>query len=81
MKSKLTGFFIKAIIVAALSIPVIMTIQPSAVANDGKLPPVGIKGSAPVNYYQAFMITVAVAYGIYLIVRARRRKRNSNITE
>lgn len=41
---------------------------------------VSVKGSVPVNYYEAFMISIAVIYGIYLFVRAKRRKRNQNVT-
>jgi hypothetical protein len=39
--------------------------------------PVPIKGSVPVSYYEGFMVAVALMYGIYLIIRARRRKHNS----
>ncbi len=38
---------------------------------------VPVKNNAPINYYQSFMIGVAIAYGLYLLIRARRRKRSS----
>lgn len=36
--------------------------------------PIPAKNKAPINYYQALMISVAGCYGIYLVVRARRKK-------
>lgn len=59
-----------------------MLISIAGVANDGKQPAtVSVKGSVPISYYQAFMISLAVVYGIYLIVRAKRRKRNSRLVK
>lgn len=80
MKTHLTSFLVKATLrTAMIAAGLIMFAVTNA--NDGKQPSsVAVKGSAPVNYYQAFMIGVAVVYGICLIVRAKRRKRNSKIT-
>ena len=53
-----------------------------ALAKEGERPvTVSVKGGVPVNYYQAVMISVALVYGIYLIIRAKRRKRNHNIID
>jgi hypothetical protein len=81
MKTYFKSFFIKALFKTALCLSGLM-MYISTIANDGRQPSsVAAKVSAPVNYYQAFMLSIAVSYGIYLIVRARRRKRNSKITE
>ena len=45
-------------------------------ANNVNGSSVPMRGSVPINYYQMFMIGVALIYGIYLLIRARRRKRN-----
>lgn len=81
MKSNAKSFYMEAIF-KTLLVLIGLLIHASLFANDGKQPTSAtVKGSVPVNYYQAFMISVAVLYGIYLFLRARRRKRNSKITE
>jgi hypothetical protein len=81
MRSNLKSFLIKALFRTTLFLSALVAVI-TVLANDGKRPSsVAVKGSVPVNYYQAFMISVAVAYGIYLIVRARRRKRNGKISD
>ncbi len=53
----------------------------NASGNDGKQPSVAVKGSVPVTYYEGFMVAIALIYGVYLIIRAKRRKRNSRISQ
>jgi uncharacterized OsmC-like protein len=43
--------------------------------------PIPAKGNAPINYYQALMISVAGCYGIYLVIRAKKKKRTDNNIE
>jgi len=81
MKKHLNSFLNKAILKSTSGLACILVCA-SAIANDGRDPVTAdVKQSVPVMYYQAFMIGLAVSYGIYLIVRAKRRKRNSKITE
>jgi hypothetical protein len=44
-------------------------------AHSGKSASATIKAGPPINYYQNFMLCVAGVYGIYLFVRARRKKK------
>lgn len=80
MKPKFLSFLFKAIFKTTVCVAILAACL-KAIANDGSQPSsVSVKNSVPVNYYQAFMILLAVIYGVYLIVRAKRRKRNSKIT-
>lgn len=56
-------------------LPVLLIIVSSLHAHDGKINPIPVKKNVPVNYYQAFMISIAGAYGIYLLLRARKRRK------
>jgi hypothetical protein len=81
MKTDFKSFFSKALFRTALCLSGLMMYM-ATIANDGKQPSsAAVKGSVPVDYYQAFMLGLAVSYSIYLVVRAKRRKRNSKITE
>lgn len=53
----------------------------AASANDGGAASIPVKGGVPINYYEGFMLSIAAAYGIYLLIRARRRKRNSKLSQ
>jgi hypothetical protein len=78
MKSQIISFLIKVIYKSFSLAGMMLCVNASA--NDGKPSAAAVKGSVPVNYYEAFMIAVAVIYGIYLIIRAKRRKRNGKIS-
>ncbi|HEX6916017.1 MAG TPA: hypothetical protein VF145_12300, partial [Chitinophagaceae bacterium] len=72
------SFFVKAASACMTS----LAISTACIANDGKPASVPAKAAVPLTYYEGFMITVAVVYGICLLVRSYRRKRsNENITE
>ena len=73
-------YYMKAKLKACLTLAALM-IFISLLAKDAKQPATTIKAAVPVFYYQTFMLGVAVLYAIYLYVRAKRRKRNSKITE
>lgn len=81
MKLFSSGFSRKAMYYRAIVLVAAVLALIPALANDGGATSIPVKGSVPVNYYEGFMITVAVAYGIYLIVRARRRRRNSKLPQ
>lgn len=80
MKSSITNFILKAS-VKSFSCLTGLILFASATANDGKPSSVAVKGSVPLNYYQAFMVGIAVIYGVYLIVRAKRRNRKNKFGE
>jgi hypothetical protein len=51
-------------------------------AHDGGQAAIQVKANPPVSLYQAVMITVALAYGCYLLWRAKRKSRvGENVEE
>ncbi len=79
MKTKIikTIFRQRAVLACSL-IGILMFLQESN-ANDLNKDPIPAKSTVPINYYQGFMICLAGCYGIYLFVRARRKKRTDEL--
>lgn len=81
MKTKLCNMTRNAICYRAILILCGLLGLVAASANDGGAASIPVKGGVPINYYEGFMLSIAAGYGIYLVIRARRRKRNSKLSQ